>query len=75
MTDTVKRLYRSRDNRMFMGLCGGLGEFLGLDPTIIRLIFALTAIFTFPIPLIVYLVMMLVVPEEPLPAAQEVIEQ
>ena len=33
-----KRLYRSRENRMLCGVCGGLGEFFGLDATIVRLI-------------------------------------
>jgi phage shock protein PspC (stress-responsive transcriptional regulator) len=64
---------------MFSGLCAGLGEFVGLDATIVRLIFALSTIFTFPIPIIIYLVMILIVPEEPEPAQPvshvEVIEQ
>jgi phage shock protein C len=60
-----KRLYRSRDNRMIGGVAGGLGEYLGIDPTIVRLLFV---IFTFGVGsgVIAYLVMMLVVPEEPL---------
>ena len=33
-----KRLYRSRNQRMIGGICGGLGEFLDVDPTIIRLV-------------------------------------
>lgn len=32
-----KRLYRSRENRMVAGVCGGLGEYLEIDPTLIRL--------------------------------------
>jgi phage shock protein C len=75
MSDNMKRLYRSRSDRMFSGLAAGLGNYVGLDPTIVRLIFALGSIFTFPIPLIVYLVMMLIVPEEPEPISKvEVIE-
>jgi len=50
---------------MFSGLCAGLGEYIDLDPTIVRLLFALSAIFLFPMPIIIYLVMMLIVPEEP----------
>lgn len=50
---------------MFSGLCAGLGEYIGLDPTVVRLIFALSAIFLFPMPIIIYGVMMLVVPEAP----------
>ena len=76
MTDTYKRLYRSRTDRMFSGLCAGMGDYIGLDPTVVRLIFALSAIFLFPAPVIVYGVMMLVVPEEPTGVPPvEVIEQ
>jgi phage shock protein C len=37
MSDKPKRLYRSRDERMLAGVCGGLGEFFVIDPTLIRL--------------------------------------
>jgi phage shock protein C len=75
MTDNMKHLYRSRSDRMFSGLAAGLGNYVNLDPTIVRLIFALSSIFAFPIPLIIYLVMMLIVPEEPAPVVSgEVIE-
>lgn len=36
-----KRLYRSRGNRMLCGVCGGIGEYFNVDPTIIRLAFVL----------------------------------
>jgi phage shock protein C len=65
MSDDYKRLYRSRSDRMFSGLCAGLGQYIGLDPTVVRVLFALSSIFLFPMPIIVYGVMMLVVPEEP----------
>ena len=32
-----KKLYRAKDNAMLAGVCGGLGEFFGIDPTLIRL--------------------------------------
>ena len=35
-----KKLYKSNTNKMICGVCGGLGEFLGVDPTIIRLVWA-----------------------------------
>ncbi len=60
-----KRLYRSRTDKMVSGLCAGLGEYTGVDPTIYRLLFALGAIFLFPTPIIIYFVMMIVIPEEP----------
>jgi phage shock protein C len=33
-----KKLYRSTDNRMIAGVCGGLAEYFGIDPVIIRII-------------------------------------
>ena len=59
MATEVKRLYRSRKERMISGVCGGLGVFLGLDPTVIRLIFVLLAIFGFGSAIIVYLILLL----------------
>lgn len=65
MSGDYKKLYRSRDNRMIAGVCGGLGEFLGIDPTLIRLLFAVGAIFGVGATIILYIIMMFVVPEEP----------
>ena len=39
----TKRLYRSRTNRIICGVCGGVGEYFGVDPTIIRLLLILFA--------------------------------
>ena len=36
-----KKLYKSHTNKMICGVCGGLGEFFGIDPTIIRLVWAI----------------------------------
>lgn len=38
-----KKLYRSSTDRWFFGVCGGLGAYLGLDPTLVRLLFVLLA--------------------------------
>ncbi|MGD8455582.1 MAG: PspC domain-containing protein [Anaerolineales bacterium] len=67
------RLYRSRDNRMIAGVAYGLGEFLGIDPTVIRLLFVFS-IFIGGTGVLAYFVMMLVVPEEPLDGEIEVVE-
>jgi len=68
MKNRNNQLYRSRDDRMIGGICAGLGEFFGIDPTIMRLIFVFGAIFFgFPGALVlIYLVMLLVVPEAPM---------
>ena len=36
-----KKLYKSNTNKMICGVCGGLGEFFGIDPTTIRLVWAI----------------------------------
>ena len=60
-----RRLYRSQDNRMVGGVCAGLGEYIGIDPTVIRLLFVLGTIFGLGSLIVVYLVLLLVIPEEP----------
>jgi len=57
----MKRLYRSRNEKMIAGVCGGLGEYLGVDPTLVRLLFVLLALLGGH-GLLVYLVLWLVVP-------------
>jgi phage shock protein C len=61
----TKRLYRSKNNRMISGVCGGLGEFFSIDPTVVRLIFVLGTVFGLGSLLVAYIVLMIVVPEEP----------
>jgi phage shock protein C len=68
MAEEIKRLYRSRDNRMVGGVAAGLGEFVSVDPTIIRLAFALS-FFLWGGGLLIYLIMWVVVPEEPVAGA------
>lgn len=65
MSEDIKRLYRSRSDRMIGGVCGGLGDYLNIDPTLVRLAFAILALAAGPgLPL--YIIMWIVVPEEPL---------
>ncbi len=57
-------LHRSTQNKMIAGVCGGLGESLGIDPTIIRLVWAALAILTAGIPCtILYIAAGLIIPE------------
>src|SRR3970282_1587383 len=59
------RLYRSRDERMVAGVAGGLAERLDLDPSLVRIIWAVLVLPTGFLALLVYVVMAIVVPEEP----------
>ena len=58
-----QRLYRSRSDVMLGGVCGGLAEYLGLDPTLVRLFFVLLAMGT-GIGVFLYILMWIVVPVE-----------
>lgn len=62
MTD-YKTLTRSKSNRMIAGVCAGLGDYLNIDPTVVRLLFVL-GFFSFNgAMLLVYLIMAIVIPE------------
>jgi phage shock protein C len=61
----MKRLYRTQHDRKLTGVCGGLGKYLNIDPTVVRIIALLliipTAFFTVPI---AYLVATFLIPNE-----------
>lgn len=57
-----KRLYKSNRNKMICGVCGGIGEFLGIDPTIIRLVVAVFGIMGWGI--LAYIVAAIIIPNE-----------
>lgn len=63
--DTPKTLTRSSTDRMIAGVCAGLANYLGMDPTVVRLIFVLLFFVTGPGILLAYLIMALIVPNEP----------
>lgn len=73
MTENVKKLYRSTSDRMIAGICGGLGDYFGIDSTLVRLIFVFGAIFTGSALFWAYIIMLIVVPEEPA-ASQAIVE-
>ena len=64
MNTNYKSLTRSTSNRMIAGVCAGLGEYLGIDPTIIRLLTVLAFFTGFGGIALVYLIMAIVVPEQ-----------
>ncbi len=64
MNTNYRALTRSTSNRMIAGVCAGLGEYLGIDPTIVRLLTVLAFFTGFGGIMLVYLMMALVVPEQ-----------
>jgi phage shock protein C len=64
MSGEYKRLYRARDERMISGVAGGIAKYFSVDPTIIRLLFVVTALAGGP-GLLAYIVLAIIIPEEP----------
>ena len=61
----MKKLYRSKSDRKIAGVCGGLGHYLNLDPTLIRIIFAILLLPGGLPGFLPYVLLWLIVPEEP----------
>ena len=64
-----KRLYRSRDDRMIWGVCGGIAHYFGIDPTIVRVIAVLLA-FADGLGILAYIVLAIIVPLENSPSRE-----
>jgi len=61
----AKRLYRSRSDRLFLGVCGGIAEHFNSDPVLVRIITVLVMLATGVIPfLIIYLIAAAIIPEK-----------
>lgn len=57
------RLYRSETNKVIAGVCGGLGDYFNIDPTIIRILFVIITIFGGS-GILIYIILWLVIPSE-----------
>ena len=58
-----KRLYRSKDQRMIWGICGGIGQYFGVDPTIVRVVWVVSLFFG-GFGLLAYVILRFVIPLE-----------
>jgi len=59
----LKKLYRSNKNKVIAGVCGGLGEYYDVDPTVIRLVWIIATVFTAVIPgALIYLLAIMIMP-------------
>ncbi len=60
-----KPLARSRTNYMIAGICGGFAEYVGWDPTLVRLLYVLISIFSAAFPgILFYILAWLIIPRE-----------
>lgn len=60
----MKKLKRSRNNKMIFGVCGGLAEYFNIDPTIIRIVWFILALISFGTIGFAYLICALIIPED-----------
>ncbi len=66
----AKKLYRSRTDRVFFGVCGGLAEYFDMDSTLVRLIAVILVIWG-GVGILAYIIAAMVIPEEPLGAKKD----
>jgi phage shock protein PspC (stress-responsive transcriptional regulator) len=59
----AKRIYRSTKNRMLGGVCGGIGEYFDIDPTIVRLVAVVFALSGAGI--LAYIIAWIIIPDQP----------
>ena len=60
----VKKLYRSRENAMLAGVCGGIGEYFDIDPTLVRLAWVVLG-FCGGVGIWAYIIAALIIPQRP----------
>ena len=60
----AKKLYRSKDERMIWGICGGLAKHFDIDPTIVRVIAVVTILFGGE-GILIYIILRFLIPLEP----------
>lgn len=66
-TRPIKRMYRSRTDKVFAGVCAGLGEYFVIDPVILRLLWTFVTVFTgFAPGILVYIFAVFIIPVKPL---------
>ena len=61
---SMQRLYRSRTNKVFAGVCGGLAEYFDVDPVVIRVLFVLMVLFGGS-GILLYIAAIIIVPQKP----------
>ena len=73
MSNGTKKLYRSTDDRWLAGVCGGLGKYFNVDPTLVRVIFVVLALIGLG-GVILYLILWVVIPPEPTEEEQAMVD-
>ena len=61
----MKKLYLSDTDKKIGGVCGGLGEYLDIDPTLVRVVFVILALMSLGLVAIAYLLIWMIIPRKP----------
>ncbi len=61
----MRKLYLSDTNKKIAGVCGGVGEFFNVDPTIVRVLYIIFVVLSFGLAIFAYLAMWAVIPRRP----------
>lgn len=70
----IKQIYRSHENRMIAGVCGGLAEYFKIDPSIVRLIWVFASFASAGLGVLIYVILIFVFPEKPFESSFDKIE-
>ncbi|AJF61288.1 TPA: PspC domain-containing protein [Candidatus Woesearchaeota archaeon] len=61
--EEVRKLFRSKSNRVIAGVCGGIGEYFAVDPVVVRLAWVLFTLLSFGTGILIYIIAWLIIPE------------
>ena len=64
MDNGYKKLKRSRANTMLCGVCAGIGEYLNIDPTVVRILWAILSLSSVGMGVLIYFLAAVIVPDE-----------
>ena len=64
MDNGYKKLKRSRNNKMLCGVCAGIGEYLNIDPTVVRILWAILSLSSVGVGVVIYFLAAVIVPDE-----------
>lgn len=60
-----KKLYRSKNERMIAGVCGGIAEYFDQDPTLVRILYVIFTVLTSGLGILIYIIGIIIIPDNP----------
>lgn len=61
-----RRLYKSRTDKVIEGVCGGIAEYINMDPTVVRVLYVVLSVMSSGFPgILIYILLMIIMPDKP----------